>query len=141
MVVATKGIIDKSEYKRFKINFKSEPDDYEMMREVLLRRFKRLAKKESKKSSWGKPDLVVLDGGKGQVSIGLQVMQELKLNVPVVGLAKKEESLVYKENGNYQVKPLITDEEGSKLLIRLRDEAHRFAQSYHHHLRLKQIKV
>lgn len=141
MVVANNGMIDKQEYKRFKIKFKDQPDDYEMMREVLLRRLKRLKKSDQKSKGWEKPDLIVLDGGKGQVSIGLQVMQELKLNIPVVGLAKKEESLVFKTEKGFMVNPLATDEEGAKLLIRLRDEAHRFAQSYHHHLRLKKFNV
>jgi excinuclease ABC subunit C len=140
MVVALGGQLEKSEYKKFRIKFKNEPDDYEMMREILLRRFRRF-KRGYKKDNWGKPDLVVLDGGKGQVSVGNQVMKEYKLNIPVVGLAKKREELVYRLGDQYQLLRLPQDEEGTKLLMNLRDEAHRFAQNYHHHLRLKKITV
>ena len=131
MVVTTDGRIDKSEYRRFKIKFKTQPNDFEMMSEVLGRRFN---------NNWPKPDLIVLDGGKGQVSAGLDSLREKNINVPVIGLAKRFETIVYKDDGNFIEVNLSKDNEGLKLLQRLRNEAHRFAQKYHHQLRLRKFK-
>ncbi|MFC1700219.1 GIY-YIG nuclease family protein [Patescibacteria group bacterium] len=135
MVVAIDGKIEKSEYKRFKVKFKLKPDDYSMMYEVLYRRFKR------KKDGWPIPDLVVMDGGRPQVSAALEAMKDLDLFVPVVGLAKKEETLVFKDGDAFKEVKLSRNNEGLKLLIHLRDEAHRFAQRYHHLLRKKALGV
>jgi excinuclease ABC subunit C len=132
MVVATTGRIDKSQYKRFKIRLKDEPDDFGMMREVLTRRLKR--------SDWPLPDFILLDGGKGQLSTILKVMSELNVNIPVAGLAKKNETLVYRINDVFYEVKLPQDTQGMRLLIQLRNEAHRFAQAYHHKLRLRTIK-
>jgi len=71
----------------------------------------------------------------------LEIMKNLGLNIPVVGIAKKQETLIYKHEGNFKQLKLSQDSEGLKQIIKLRDEAHRFAQSYHHHLRLKKFKV
>ena len=131
MVVTTDGRINKSEYRRFKIKFKTQPNDFEMMSEVLGRRFN---------NNWPKPDLIVLDGGKGQVSAGLDSLREKNINVPVIGLAKRFETIVYKDDGNFIEVNLSKDNEGLKLLQRLRNEAHRFAQKYHHQLRLRKFK-
>jgi len=133
MVVATAGRIDKSEYKRFKIKFKTEPDDFDMLREVLTRRFNN--------ANWPEPDLLVIDGGKGQVSAVREVLTTLQLEVPLIGLAKRFETIVFYHNGDFQEVNLDKDSEGLKLLQRLRDEAHRFAQKYHHLLRLKKLTV
>ncbi len=132
MVVATKGQIDKSQYRRFRIKFKATPDDFEMMSEVLTRRFN---------NDWPMPDLVVLDGGKGQVSAVLDIAQKMNIQIPIVGLAKKKETIVYKETSEFIELNLPKNNEGLKLLIKLRDEAHRFAQTYHHKLRSKLILV
>lgn len=138
MVVAVKGIIQKSEYKRFKIKLKDEPDDVFMMREVLERRLNRVGRDVK---SWDDPSLIILDGGKGQVSAIDTILKEKKLNIPVVGIAKKAESLIFLNNGEFVELDLPKDSPGLKLAMRLRDEAHRFAQTYHHHLRLKNFKV
>src|SRR3989338_6099201 len=138
MVVATKGKIDKSQYRRFRIKFKSTSDDFEMMREVLRRRFNR-SLSESVKNKWDMPDLIILDGGKGQVSAGLEVLKEKNLEVPLVGIAKKFETVVFVNNGEFQEIVPEKESEGLRLIQRLRDEAHRFAQAYHHKLRLKNI--
>ena len=133
MVVAINGRIKNSEYKRFKVRIKDTPDDFDMMYEVLSRRLKN--------KTWGKPDLVVLDGGKGQISAVLEVMKELNYFVPLIGLTKKEETIIYKAGGKFKELKLSKDNPGLKLLIKLRDEAHRFAQSYHHFLRSRSIKI
>jgi len=141
MVVSLEGKITKSHYKRFKIRSKDRPDDVYMMKEVLTRRVKRGLAAKDKDFTWSLPDLIVLDGGKGQVSAGLEVMDYVGVRVPIIGLVKKKETIVYKTNGGFEKVNLPETNEGLKLLMRLRDEAHRFAQSYHHRLRLKKIKV
>ena len=138
MVVSINGVIDKSEYKRFKIKFKQTPDDYGMMYEVLFRRLKRELP-ESGMKSWGIPDLVIVDGGKPQVSSASEVLRDLSISVPVVGIAKKYETLVYKEGEDLIERNFPKDSLGMKLIIQLRDESHRFAQSYHHLLRKKSL--
>jgi excinuclease ABC subunit C len=130
MVVSTNGRLDSSEYRKFNIMLKDEPDDFGMMREVLNRRLK---------NDWPVPDLIVLDGGKGQLSTILNLFEELGVSIPIIGLAKRYETIVYRENGVFMELNLPKDNEGLKLLQRLRDEAHRFAQKYHHNLRLKKI--
>lgn len=133
MVVAINGEITKREYRRFKIKTKKTPDDFHMMSEVLTRRLKK---------DWNSPDLLVLDGGKGQLSVVQEVLNDLNLDIPMIGLAKKFETIVYidPDTLNFVEINLDRDSEGLKLLQRLRDEAHRFAQAYHHKLRLNQIK-
>lgn len=131
MVVAYNGRADNSEYRRFKIKLKDQPDDFGMMREVLERRLR---------NDWETPDLIVLDGGKGQLSVILDLFAEMNVNIPVVGLAKRLETVVYKYNGDFVEVNLPRTNEGLKLLQRLRNEAHRFAQKYHHTLRLQKIR-
>lgn len=131
MTVAILGRIDKREYKRFKVNVKDEPDDFEMMREVLRRRLSH--------EEWGYPDLLVVDGGKGQVSAAHDVIRELNLNINIIGLAKRLETIVIKTDTGFTETNLDKSNEGLKLLQRLRDEAHRFAQAYHHKLMLKRM--
>jgi len=133
MVVAIDGKIDKSEYRKFKIKLKNKPDDFEMMYEVLYRRLKSGIKNKSL------PDLIVVDGGKPQVSSGTEVLEDLDIEVPLVGIAEKNETLVYKDNGVFVEANHPKDGYGMKLIIRLRDEAHRFAQNYHHTLMKKTI--
>jgi excinuclease ABC subunit C len=131
MVVATNGRMDKSQYRRFKVRLKQTPDDFGMMAEVLKRRLKR--------KDWPKPDLIVLDGGKGQLSAVIKVMNVLRRRYPLVGLAKRQETLVYKVGHQFFERQLREDNKGLHLLIQLRDESHRFAQDYHHKLRERSL--
>lgn len=135
MTVAINGRLTNREYRRFKIKFKESPDDFEMMREVLRRRFKRSLLEDS----WKLPNLIVLDGGKGQLSAGLSVIKEMGIDVSMVSIAKREEILIYEKNGEFVEVRLPKTDESLKLIQRLRDEAHRFAKKYHHELRLKKL--
>lgn len=130
MVVATNGRLDKKEYRKFKINIKNNPDDFEMIRETLHRRLN---------NSWTLPDLFVIDGGKGQVSAAKEVMILNEINIPVIGIAKRFETIIYFDNNEYGEVNLARDNDGLKLIQVLRDEAHRFARKYHHFLRLKTL--
>jgi excinuclease ABC subunit C len=137
MVVAINGRLEKSEYRKFKIKLKETPDDFLMMKEVLVRRLKRI---ENDHDKWPKPDLIVVDGGRGQVTSALEAMELTGQTVPVLGLAKKEEHIIFKEADFIEISYSV-DTPGMQLLIRLRDEAHRFAQSYHHKLRLQKVRA
>jgi len=138
MIVATNGRIDKSEYKRFQIKLKDSPDDFEMLREVLRRRF--LEKKDGNEK-WPIPDLIVVDGGKGQVSAVLEVLNERHQNIPLIGISKRYETLIYYDKGEFKEVSLDRNNEGLKLIQRMRDEAHRFSRKYHHLLRLKKLTL
>lgn len=140
MVVAINGKIEKSEYKRFRIRFKDRPDDFGMMYEVLFRRLSR-EKPGNREKSWGMPNLIVVDGGKPQVSAGTEVMENIGIHIPLVGIAKKFETLVYKNEGSFVESKISEESQGMRLLINLRDESHRFAQSYHHLLRKKSLEI
>ena len=151
MVVFEKGKPKRSDYRKFKIKTVSGPDDYACMREVLTRRFthgmeeqKALEDKdfESELGSFTKfPDLLLMDGGRGQVNIALQVLDELKLNIPVCGMVKDDNHNtrgLYFDNEEIQID---RTSEGFKLITRIQDEAHRFAIEYHRSLRSKaQVK-
>jgi excinuclease ABC subunit C len=130
MVVATNGRLDKSEYRKFKIKFKEKPDDFTMIREVVSRRLK---------NDWAHPDLMIIDGGKGQVTAALKAVEDGGHFIPVIGLAKRFETVVYYSGDRFEEVNLPKTNEGLKLLQRLRNEAHRFARRYHHQLRLKKI--
>lgn len=136
MVVAINGDMDKKEYRRFKIKFKKTPDDFEMHREVARRRVK---------NDWEKPNLMVIDGGKGQVSAVLQAHAEMNFHVPVIGLAKKEETIVIPiKTGlgtDFLEVKLPTSTPGINLLRKIRDESHRFAITYHRLLRKKALNI
>ncbi len=136
MVVFTDGDSNKNEYRRFRIRFKKTPDDFEMIREVLQRRIKR--------ADWEKPNLMVIDGGRGQVSAVLQVFAEQKYNVPVIGLAKREETIIVPvrtPSVDFLEVKLPKSTPGVNLLRRIRDEAHRFAIDYHRLLRRKAFNI
>ncbi|MFA5776568.1 MAG: excinuclease ABC subunit UvrC [Patescibacteria group bacterium] len=138
MVVALNGRLERQEYKKFKIKLKDTPDDVFMLKEALTRRF--LHETRENLAHWGLPDLVVADGGKGQVGVATDVITALGLDIPVIGLAKKEETIVYRDHHcDYKELRLAKTSEALKLLQRLRDESHRFARVYHHHLRSKNI--
>ncbi|MCM1134270.1 MAG: excinuclease ABC subunit UvrC [Clostridium sp.] len=147
MIVYEKGKPKRSDYRKFRIKTVSGPDDYACMKEVLTRRFvhgmeeqKVLKDKELEKEfgSFTKfPDLLLMDGGKGQVNIALQVLKELQLDIPVCGMVKDDN---HNTRGlYYKNKEIEIDRygEGFKLITRIQDEAHRFAIEYHRSLRSK----
>ena len=126
LVVLTDGEIDKKWYRRFKIrrDYKNKPNDFAMMQEMLERRLKH--------SEWPKPSLIVVDGGKGQVSSVSKILVELEVNIPLIGLAKREETIITK--GLKEIR-LPKDSQALLLIMKIRDEAHRFAITYHKKLR------
>lgn len=124
MVVFSNGIPDKREYRKFKMRIGGN-DDFAHMREVIGRRF------DPKHDSWKKPDLVLIDGGKGQLSSAVGVLREKDIDIPAIGLAKKEEDIIEMHGEEFIVHRLPKDDHISKLLQRIRNEAHRFAVSYH----------
>lgn len=148
MIVYEKGKPKRSDYRKFKLKTVSGPDDYASMHEVLTRRFthgmRELEELERKELSeeYGSftrfPDLLMMDGGRGQVNIALKVLDELKLNIPVCGMVKDDNhrtrGLYYK---NVEI-PIDRGSEGFKLITRIQDEAHRFAIEYHRSLRSKE---
>jgi len=147
MVVFVKGVPRKSDYRRFQIRGVEGNDDYASLREMLRRRFHRAKDPElqgeqapgGKKSTWNLlPDLLVVDGGKGQLNVALAVLQEFGLRdvVPAVGLAKQEEEIYLPERQEPVRLPRTA--EGLYLMERIRDEAHRFAITYHRNLRGRQ---
>ena len=151
MVVFEKGKPKRSDYRKFKIKTVSGPDDYACMREVLTRRFvhgmeekEELQEKEfeNELGSFTKfPDLLLMDGGKGQVNIALQVLEELKLSIPVCGMVKDDNHNTRGLYYNNEEINISRNSEGFKLITRIQDEAHRFAIEYHRSLRSKaQVK-
>lgn len=142
MVVTENGEPAKAEYRRFKIRYHPEdPNDFAMMNEVITRRLKAALDGDEKFTKL--PDLIMIDGGKGQLSAALAARDSMKLTVPMVGLAKKMELIYVPEpiEGGYayRVVELPLQSPGLLLLRRLRDEAHRFALTYHRKLRDKRF--
>lgn len=130
MVVFANGQGDKAKYRRFKIKFSEKPNDYQMLEEVLTRRFK---------NNWPKPDLIIVDGGRGHLNITLNILQNLNLSIPAISLAKRFDEIYIPS----KILPIaLSCENSAKQLIQsIRDEAHRFALAYHKLLRSKeQIK-
>ncbi|MDO4284313.1 MAG: excinuclease ABC subunit UvrC [Eubacteriales bacterium] len=147
MVVYEKGKPKRSDYRKFRIKSVAGPDDYACMREVLTRRFRHgveeqreLEEKElgQEFGSFTKfPDLILMDGGRGQVNIALSVLEELGLRIPVAGMVKDDN---HRTRGLYyhnEEIPIEHTSEGFKLITRIQDEAHRFAIEYHRSLRSK----
>ncbi len=128
MVVLTHGEIDKSQYRKFKIKISGKPDDYGMMAEMIGRRLKH--------PEWPIPDLMLIDGGRGQVKAAFEELQKVGWEVPLFGLAKRMEWL-YPSTG--EVIKLPKRNMGLRLLQKIRDEAHRFGLSYHRKLRSKEF--
>ncbi|PSR23538.1 MAG: excinuclease ABC subunit C [Sulfobacillus acidophilus] len=139
MVVFTDGRPDKSQYRRFKIRTVQGPNDFESMAEVITRRFKHREVAQvnpALKRFALKPDLVVIDGGRGQLGYAARAMQEAGVaDIPVFGLAKQHEWLFEPDSPNPIV--LDRDSEALKLLQQVRDEAHRFAITFHRQLRTR----
>mgnify|MGYP003251238365 FL=1 len=151
MVVYEKGKPKRSDYRKFKIKSVSGPDDYACMREVLTRRFTHgiEEREELEGTAEGKeagsftrfPDVIMMDGGRGQVNIALAVLQELKLSIPVCGMVKDDNHRTRGLYFNNEEIPIDRNSEGFKLITRIQDEAHRFAIEYHRSLRGKaQVK-
>lgn len=151
MVVFERGKPKLSDYRKFRIKTVSGPDDYACMREVLTRRFthgmEEREELEEKKldNSYGSftrfPDLLMMDGGRGQVNIALSVLNELRINIPVCGMVKDDNHRTRGLYFNNVELPIDTHSEGFKLITRVQDEAHRFAIEYHRSLRGKaQVK-
>lgn len=147
MVVYENGKPKRSDYRKFRIKSVAGPNDYACMREVLTRRFRhgmeeqRVMEEKNLDSELGSfnrfPDLIMMDGGRGQVNIATSVLEELGLDIPVCGMVKDDNhrtrGLFYK---NVEM-PIDTSGEGFKLITRIQDEAHRFAIEYHRSLRGK----
>lgn len=156
MVVLTHGEIDKSQYRKFKIKRKWDtratkdlPNDFAMMNEVLKRRLTH--------EDWHFPDLIIVDGGKGQVTSGLSALSTSGITIPLIGLAKREETIIIPldangnsksnttghtistNNSNFAEVVLSKNSPSLHLIQRIRDEAHRFAITYHRKLRSKNV--
>ncbi len=135
MITFIDGAKKKSEYKKFKINStEGKPDDFLSMKEVLNRRLSHLGEKK-----WAKPDLIIIDGGKGQLSSVMKIVEEMKITgIDIVSLAKRNEEVFLP---NQQESVILPRNSSALFLIqRIRDEAHRFAITYHRQLRSKSMK-
>jgi excinuclease ABC subunit C len=144
LVVWEDGDFKSSDYRRFRIRgVEGAPNDYESMREAVRRRFQRGLQEREEQVKDGKfaafPDLVLIDGGKGQLSAALEVRDELGLIMPFIALAERREELYLEGSSEPVVLPL--DSPGLLLLRRIRDEAHRFALTYHRNLRGKAART
>ena len=140
MVVFEDGRPKKSDYRKFRIRTVTGPDDYSSMREVLTRRLTHSL--EQKDDHFLKlPDLIMMDGGRGQVNIALGVLAELDLKIPVCGMVKDDRHRTRALWYSDAEVPIDTHSEGFRLVTRIQDEAHRFAIEYHRSLRSKdQVK-
>ncbi len=139
MVVYERGKPKKNDYRKFKIRTVQGPDDYSSMKEVLRRRFEHGLKEQQEEASFRGfsqfPDLILMDGGKGQVHVAEEVLQELGIRIPVCGMVKDDN---HRTRGLYfhDVElPIDTRSESFKLITRIQDEAHRFAITFHRQLR------
>jgi excinuclease ABC subunit C len=147
MVVYEKGKPKRSDYRKFKMKTVAGPDDYACMHEVLTRRFKHGLDEKEKLNATGDdeqfgsftkfPDLLLMDGGKGQVNIAIGVLGELGINIPVCGMVKDDNHRTRGLYFNNKELPIDKNSEGFKLITRIQDEAHRFAITYHRSLRSK----
>lgn len=147
MVVFEKGKARRSDYRKFKIRTVAGPDDYRCMEEALERRFAHGIREKEEREEKGLdpelgsftrfPDILMMDGGKGQVNVALQVLERLKLHIPVCGMVKDD---FHRTRGLYYNNEIIQfpkNSEAFRMITRLQDEAHRFAIEYHKSLRSK----
>ena len=126
------GVPNKNFYRQFKIYGQKTNDDYYMMYETVKRRIKHF-------KDWGTPDLIVVDGGKPQITAAKKAFVEIGENLPLVGLAKKLETIIVPRGEKFLEINLNNNDPAIHLLQRLRDEAHRFARKYHFKLRFKSL--
>lgn len=129
LVVLRDGRPNTDEYRRFKIRTKDAPNDFAMIAEVVSRRVKHV--------EWQFPDLLVIDGGKGQVKMAVAAMNAASVSIPVIGLAKRFEEIIIPDGDGFSVLRLPVSNKALHMLERLRDESHRFAITYHRSLRKK----
>ena len=147
MVVFEKGKARRSDYRKFKIRTVAGPDDYRCMEEALERRFAHGIREKEEREEKGLdpelgsftrfPDILMMDGGKGQVNVALQVLERLNLHIPVCGMVKDD---FHRTRGLYYNNEIIQfpkNSEAFRMITRLQDEAHRFAIEYHKSLRSK----
>jgi len=132
MVVFLDGTAAPKQYKKFHIRIQETPNDFLMLQEMLARRFAK------RNADWPAPDLIIIDGGKGQLSSAKQILDSYNLSIPLASLAKREEELFVP--GVSESIRLPHDSEALYLLQRMRDEAHRFTITYHRHLRSQRSK-
>ena len=135
MIVYDRGKPKRSDYRKFRIKTVTGPNDYASMEEVLTRRFVRA--KEGSAGFTALPDVILMDGGRGQVHIAEKVLRDLELDIPVAGMVKDD---FHRTRGIWYLDrelPIDTSSEGFKLITRIQDEAHRFAIEYHRLLRSK----
>ena len=141
MVVYEKGKPKRSDYRKFKIQSVQGPDDYASMEEVLTRRFshglEELKNNDESGIFTSFPNLILMDGGKGQVNVALEVLQKLDLSIPVCGMVKDDSHRTRGLYYNNREIPIDRKSEGFKLITRIQDEAHRFAIEFHRKLRGK----
>ncbi|OGG02383.1 hypothetical protein A2W14_00515 [Candidatus Gottesmanbacteria bacterium RBG_16_37_8] len=131
MITFINGKADKSRYRHFRIKTIASPNDFDMLKEIFVRRLKH--------REWPLPDLFVVDGGKQQLAVLLSVLHFYKMEIPAVSLAKRFEEIFVQSNGAYIKIKLSSDSPALNLMKRMRDEAHRFALIYHRKLRLKNL--
>lgn len=141
MVVYEKGKPKRTDYRKFRIKSVQGSDDYASMREVLTRRFQHGLEEMEAGVEAGSfrvfPDLILMDGGKGQVNVALEVLEELHLRIPVCGMVKDDNHRTRGLYYNNVEIPIDTHSEGFQLITRIQDEAHRFAIEFHRKLRSK----
>ena len=139
MVVYEKGRPKRSDYRKFRIKSVQGPDDYASMEEVLTRRFEHGRREQEEGSMENSftvfPDLILMDGGRGQVNIALEVLDKLRIHIPVCGMVKDDNHRTRGLYYNNVEIPIDRNSEGFKLITRIQDEAHRFAIEYHRKLR------
>lgn len=141
MVVYEHGKPKRNDYRKFKIKSVQGPDDYASMNEVLTRRFEHGLKERQDESETGGfqvfPDLIMMDGGRGQVNIALEVLEKLNLHIPVCGMVKDDNHRTRGLYFNNVELPIDRNSECFRLITRIQDEAHRFAITFHRQLRSK----
>jgi len=131
LVVFINGLAYPQEYRQFKIRLKEQINDPAMLPEVIKRRFQL--------PEWHQPQLILIDGGRPQVGKITNVLKKMRINIPVIGLAKREETIIIRKEDKFQEIKVAINSPSLLLLREIRDEAHRFAQRYHHQQRQKNL--
>ncbi len=132
MVVFIDGLARSQEYRQFKIRLKEQINDPAMLAHVIKRRFQH--------PEWQYPQLILIDGGKPQVGKVTDVLEKKQINIPVIGLAKRQETIIIRKENKFQEIKVPINSPSLLLLREARNEAHRFAQRYHHQRRQKKLK-